>query len=197
MAQTSRHSASLPYIVLSVAIVFIAIRAYLYHFKFLLADILAITLFAVIVVSNQYPLSQRMGNGDLDIEFKHLTEWYRANAKPGELIVTTMTGNCGIFDPSHKDCYINTASIIADSPEEFATECYRKNITYIAWDSRIGMAKENRYYNLWRIENTDQLEYGESVGPYEYITTLEGSSMYEYPRVIHIYRLNESALQAF
>ncbi len=191
-ASWSPHSVPILYVLLSIAVVFIAISAFTQRIKYLRADIVALVVFAVVVVSNQYCLAERIVKGDLDVEFKHLAEWYRSNAKPGELLVTTLPGNCALYDPKHSACYIHTGAIDANSPAEFANQCSRKNITYVAWDSRIGAAKGDRYYDSWHLENTAQLAAGKSVEPYyEYITTLEGSKMYRSPRVIHIYRLKK------
>jgi hypothetical protein len=192
-AALSKHSVPIPYVVLSIVVIFSAIRAYLHRLKFLGADILVVAIMAVVVVSNQYAVAYRLGNGDLDIEFKYLAQWYRANAKPGELLVTTLPGNCALYDPAHTSSYIHTSSIDANTPDEFTAVCYRKNITYVVWDSRAGSAKGSRYYNLWHLANTDRLSAGRNIGPYEFITTLKGSTSYSPARVIHIYRLKKPA----
>jgi hypothetical protein len=191
-ASLSHHSVPIPYVVLSIAVIFSAISAYLHHFRFLRADIVAFTILAVAVISNQYFLVQRIGNGDLDIEFIHLTDWYSANAKPGELMATTMAGPCTFFDTAHASSYVNIGDVNANSPDEFVKECLLRNITYIVWDTRSCGFKGGRFYKTWHLDYIEQLAFGKSVGPYEFITTLKGAMTNGFLRVAHIYRLKKT-----
>ena len=88
--------------------------------------------------------------------------------------------------PQYKDCFIHTNSFDANNPNDFVTECYRRNITYVAWDSRIGLVLEDPYYTYWKAANIAPLEVGEDIGPYQFITQLQTVFENEY---INLYRL--------
>ncbi|MHC4738555.1 MAG: hypothetical protein ACYS9Y_06590 [Planctomycetota bacterium] len=141
----------------------------------------------LIIVSNQFLLALVVKNGQRNLEFKLLADWYTANSKPGEKILTTMPSIVRIFAPEHKDSLIHTTSIQAESSEDFARKCFDKNITYIAWDSRMGTHVGRYYYNRWGLKNIDLLASPQSTGQYEFITQLRVSEA----RFINVFRLRK------
>ena len=186
VAPAARNSVPLPYVVLGIAAAFAGISAYFHRYHFALADSLIIVMLGVIVVSNQFPLAGRIGNGDTDIEFKYLTDWYIQNAKPGEKLLCSMAGNMGVFAPRHADKFVHVSGIKASNPQEFVQKCYDANLTYIVWDARVGNTAGSRYYGLWHIENMAMLSKPRSIGPYEYITTLKSNDDRRY---VHLFKL--------
>ena len=126
-----------------------------------------------------------VGNGERDIEFKYLTDWYVANAKSGEKLVTTVPVILEMLAPAYKDNFIHTSTFDANNPADFAAECYRKNITYVAWDSRVGLVPTDHYYKYWKMSNIAPLIAGGDVGPYQFITQLRANQR----RYINLYRL--------
>ena len=153
---------------------------------------------AFALASNQVELLQRVGNGYMDEEFKQLAKWYLDNAEPGEKIVTTMPHVVSLFAPEHKKNFIHTRRIPGDSAEEFVRQCYEKKITYVAWDSRLGIAVKNAYYKIYRLKritflgprqgpNNTMAPPPRKIGPFELVGTIQNEF---YPmRFIFIYKL--------
>jgi hypothetical protein len=86
--------------------------------------------------------------------------------------------------PEYKDCFIHTNTFDANNPNEFIAECYKRNITYVAWDSRMGLAPKVPYYKYWKMANIAPLVAGKDTGPYQFIIQLRGKDQY-----INLYRL--------
>ena len=137
------------------------------------------------IVSNQFMVAPVVGNGQRDIEFKYLVDWYIANAKPGEKLVTTVPVILQTMAVKYKDCFIHTDTFDANNPTDFVKECYKKNITYVAWDSREGLMPTDHYYKYWKMANIAPLAAGHDIGPYQFITQIRASQR----RYINLYRL--------
>lgn len=187
IAPMSRRSGSIPYVAGAVIWVIFLVRRFFYKAKYLWRDVAVSFLMCLIVVSNQFMLVRVVGNGQRDMEFKLLADWYVANAKPGEKLVGTMTNVMNIFTPEYGRYFVHTAGIKAESPEEFARKCYDKNITYVTWDSRIGFHYNDLYYKLWGIKNTAILAEPRSVGPYEFVEQIRVSER----RFLNIFKLRK------
>jgi hypothetical protein len=180
----SKASVSLPYAAMLAVCMASAIRRFAYKGS-LLTGLVIFTLMTLMVVSNQFVVDGVVGNGERDIEFKYLLDWYKANAKKGEKLVTTAPSILGIMAPKYKDCFIHTNSFDANNPKDFVTECYKRNITYVAWDSREGLATTEHYYKYWKMANIAPLAAGRDIEPYQFITQLRvDKSLY-----INVYRL--------
>jgi hypothetical protein len=128
-----------------------------------------------------------MGDGKREVEFKYLADWYVENAKPGEKLVSTMANVLRIFAPKYKDCFVHIASVKADSPYDFVKKCYQEDITYVTWDSRLGVFTQDRYYRYWGIKNIAMLARSEDVGPYEFVTRIRGGG----ESYINVFRLRK------
>jgi hypothetical protein len=72
-------------------------------------------------------------------------------------------------------------------------KCYQKNITYITWDSRIGLRPGSRYYELWKIENIAFLRKPKNVGHYEFVTQIKADEK----SYINVFRLIPLAQKPF
>lgn len=186
LAKMSVSSTALPYVsAVVVVLVFIAYILF-YRKRFLLRDLVISMLVLLIIASNQFFLVQIIGNGKSGIEFKMLADWYLENAKEGEKLVTTMSNIVRIFAPQNKQCFLHTGGIKADSPSGFVKECREKNITYVAWDSRLGLTPNDWYYKKWRLENIAVLGQTKNVGPYEFVTQIQANRR----RYINLFRLH-------
>ncbi len=186
-ASVSQRSASVPYIAIGVVCVFLVVCGLFLRWKYLWRDLVISVFLCLMIVSNQFLLVQVVGSGQRDIEFKKLADWYIANAKPGEKMATTMPGVVSIFAPAHKDCFLDIGGLKAQSPDDFVRKCFDKDITYVAWDSRIGLNIGGRYYKLWGIENIRVLARPQSIGPYEFITQIRINER----QFINIFRLRK------
>jgi len=171
----SRRSMSMPYVAAGVVLAIYAARRFVWRLRYFWLDLSVSALVCLMVVSNQFVLVQIVGNGDENIEFKRLADWYVANAGPGERMVSTMANILRIFDPAHKDSFVHIAGIKAENKFEFARMCYEKEITYVAWDSRLGVYVSDRYYKYWGMKNIAMLSMAKSIGPYEFIVQIQGN----------------------
>jgi hypothetical protein len=184
IASMSKASVSLPYV--AILVVFIALAAGRFAYKEkLLTDFVILALMVLIIASNQFIVAGIVGNGERDIEFKYLVDWYRENAKKGEKLVTTVPLILQIMDPADKDYFIHTDTFDANNPSDFVYECYKRNITYVAWDSRVGLVPTDHYYKYWKMSNIAPLVVGKDIGPYQFITQLRANQR----RYINLYRL--------
>jgi hypothetical protein len=184
MTVMSKASVYLPYVAISAA--FIAIIAERFaHKRKLLTDFIVLAFMIQMIVSNQFGIYISAGNGDRDIEFKYLLDWYKVNAKKGEKLVTTAPSILQIMAPQYKDCFIHTNAFDANNPIDFAVECYKRNITYVTWDSRMGLMPRDPYYKYWKMANIAPLVVGKDIEPYQFIGQLRVNQ----EQYINLYRL--------
>ncbi len=184
MTETSKASVSLPYITILVTFIALIAERFTYKRKWL-TDFVILAFMMQMIVSNQFGIYAAVGNGERDIEFKYLLDWYKDNAKKGEKLVTTVPSILQLMAPQYKDCFIHTNAFDANNTIDFSMECYKKNITYVAWDSRMGLTPADPYYTYWKMANIAPLAAGKDVGPYQFITQFRAKSR-EY---INLYRL--------
>ncbi|MDD5064671.1 MAG: hypothetical protein PHQ35_07955 [Phycisphaerae bacterium] len=178
--EMSRANVSLLYIaILAVFIVLIA-EHFAYKSK-RLTNFAILALMILMITSSQLGVAVMVR----DIEFKYLLDWYKDNAKKGEKIVTTAPSILQIMAPQYKDCFIHTNTFDANNPTDFAAECYERNITYVAWDSRTGFTPTDHYYKYWKMTNVAPLAAGKDIGPYQFIAQLRGNQR----QYINLYRL--------
>jgi len=202
MQKYSPRSAPVPWIALGAAVLFGAIELLFSQKRDVgwTAAVLGVTCWALF--ANQAYLIQNLGNGAVDQEFKELAIWYLKNASKNEKLVTTMPHLLELFAPSMSANFVHTRNIAGSTPEEFVEDCRRKKITYLAWDSRLGLAFQNSYYKLYgldriaylgpRLQNGNKLVMPPSKnGPFELVGTIRN---HMYPqRFILIYRLSPSS----
>jgi len=188
IAPISRQSASIPYVTIAVVAVIFAALRFTYKAKHSWRDLIISVLVCLMIVSNQFSLARMVGTGQRNIEFKRLADWYIDNAKPGEKLLSTMANVARIFAPQHKDSLLDTGIIKAENPSDFAKKCLDENITYIAWDSRMGLSFGGFYYELWGLKNITMLIEPRSIGPYEFVTQIRISKN----RFINIFRLRKT-----
>jgi len=184
LAQMSKASVSLPYVAILVTAFAFAAQLYISR-KNAFTNVVILSLMILMIISNQFTVAGVVGNGERDIEFKWLTDWYCQNAKPGEKLVTTVPIILTNMAPKYKDNFIHTNTFDANDPQEFVRECYQKGITYVAWDSREGLVPHDYYYKAWKMANIAPLAVGRDIGPYEFITQFRVNQR----RYLNLYRL--------
>ncbi len=172
--QFSERSASIPFVTTAALMVLILTAIFTQRPRRIFKNIVIFILLVLFVVSNQFVIAQVIGNGQQEVEFKYLAEWYLKNAQPGEKMVTSMAGVAGIFAPDFKDMFIHTGSMNAQNPNDFIQECYEKGIKYVVWDSRLGNRPNDRYYKLWKLDNIAMLNQPRDIAQYKYLTSLHG-----------------------
>ena len=155
----SRHSASVPYVVMLAVAVLVLGRIFLlrqFGIKKIVTSVAIFFVMGLLVVSNQFGLVQKVGNGSLDREFKYLADWYYENASPGEKMLTTMPHVVTLFLPADRTKFIQAMQAVpGNTPQEFLQTCYDRDLAYIVWDSRIGLARNNSYYRKWKMQRVD------------------------------------------
>jgi hypothetical protein len=171
---------------LSAAVLFVA-RQIIYKKRSVVRDVYILIFIALIVVSNQFILSFRLGTGNRDIEFRKLAEWYVGNAKGGEKLVTTLPGVVKLFVPVKQgEQIVHIVNVPGRDIQEFAVACKNSGIVYVAWDSRLGFAVKDSYYENWGLAKIQLLGSGRDVGPFLFIKKIEASKQ----RYINLYRLD-------
>jgi len=154
------------------------------------APIRIISMTAIItlmIFSNHFNLVRTIRDGKRDAEFRMLAKWFVKNTQPGEKLVTSLPEVVKLFVPDRKQDIVHVSNIGGATPQEFVASCYKKNITHVAWDSRVGMRPKYSYYNKWRIKRIDALRKPESIGPYEFIDQVgQNNRMF-----INIFRLKK------
>lgn len=186
LAPISMNSASIPYVAMAIAAVFFAANRFVYKLKYSWRDLGILAVLSLIIVSNQFTLARVVGNGQRDIEFKYLLDWYHDNAKPGEKLALSVAVFLSRMSPAEIiPCFVATKDIDADNPAEFVEACYKENITYVVWDSRLGLTPNNRYYKMAKMYNFAQLAKPADIGPYKFITQLRANKR----RYVNVFRL--------
>ncbi len=190
-APLSARSVWLPFVTIGVVMLLFLTGGIIYQRRHIVRFVALSFLICLMVVSNQFTLARMVGNGDADAEFKKLADWYVQNAQPGENLVTTMPNVVRLFAPQHSKHFIPTSRIKGDDQAGFVQACYKRNITYVAWDSRIGLTPNNSYYKKWRISRIEMLAKPQSIGPYEFIAQLKQNDR----RYINIFKLRTNPPQ--
>jgi len=187
----SPRSASVPYVAIALAALLLGVRTFVFKPGFLLQNpvrdalrqTLILTLFALVVVSNQFMLVRLLGDGQRDKEFVDLAKWYSENAKPGEKLAVYMGGVVKMFAPKRDEDIVGFPK--ADSPSELVKACYEEDITYVVWASREGLNPTHTGYRVSNLhKNIALLAEPRNIGPYEFITQLGSRRGY-----VNIFRL--------
>jgi hypothetical protein len=187
IARQSQRSTSLPYCAMVVVILMLTGYFWAYRTRNFSAHIAIAAVTLLLIVSNQFSLVRTVQNGSMDLEFKKLANWYVDHAKPKEKLATTMQHVVSLYAPEYEEYFIKASRITGKSPNTFVKNCYKRGITYVAWDSRIGLTTKNSYYKRWGIKNMAMLSQPRSIGPFTFIDEIRHE---HYPnRYIYIFRL--------
>jgi hypothetical protein len=182
-------AAYLPYVAMAAVIAILILRLAFFRARYIWRDLALSSMVCLMIVSSHFMTARIIGNGSYDYEFKMLADWYLENAKPGEKMLTTMPGVVSIFAPKHKASFRHTNSIKTEDINEFTKKCWKSQITYIAWDSRLGYATRDSYYKKWQLRKIAPLIKPADIGPYEFVTQLKSTEK----RFINVFRLRTSS----
>jgi hypothetical protein len=168
-ASISPTSASVPYVATAVTALILGVRIYIHKFKYLLRELAIFTLLGLVFISNQFALASILGDGQREIEFKLLGDWFADNAKPGEKMGLYMAGVVKTFAGKYADNVVGLPK--ADSPSEFVEACYKENITYVVWATREGLSNDHADYRGGNLHtNIALLGEPRNIGPYKFVT---------------------------
>lgn len=185
-AAMSPPSRPVPWIVMVAVILLLALSMAQQRWQQLPGCLLIACLVFAGTLANQQRVARILGIGGRDVEFKRLALWYRDYPGRGEKLVTTMPSILELYNPEDSRFFVHKSNIDEDSPREFIRACYERDIRLVAWDSRLGLARNNSYYNMWHLKSIDSLMIPRDQGPYEFITRIDGAYRH---RFIHVFRL--------
>lgn len=177
-----------PFVVVLAALLVAGGRTLLHGWRWVAPDVALVMLLGVMAAHNQHTLAKMLGDGQKDIEFKMLADWYRAHAQPGETMVTTLPHMVALWLPPEASL-ISTDRIGGEDLDGFLADCRRKNVTYIAWDSRLGLARTNSYYKRYGLDRIARLIDPQQLGPYAAQLEFVDRVVHHRLRFINIYRL--------
>lgn len=188
VAQRSPRSGPILFVAMAMVLVGLGAEWYARGFRFHWGVITTGMVMFLIVISNQFLVIYKLGDGQNDKEFRMLADWCSENAK-GEKVATTMPQIVSLYDTSIQNNLIRTQSIPGETLDDFVRECYKQNIAYVAWDSRIGLFKKDAYYLKWRMGRLAELQARRDYGRLEFVTQLRHNDR----RYINLYRLRPEA----
>ena len=188
VAQRSPRSGPILFVALAMVLVGLGTELYARRFRFRLGLITTGVVMFLIVISNQFLVIYKLGDGQNDKEFRMLADWYVENAK-GEKLVTTLPHIVSLYDKSIEPYLVRTSSIPGETLDDFIRECYKLNIAYVAWDSRIGLFKKDAYYLKWRMGRLAELQARRDYARLEFVAQLRHNDR----RYINLYRLRPEA----
>jgi hypothetical protein len=112
------------------------------------------------VVSSAATTGFLMGDGQSNANFKRLGLWFLENAKDDDRMITTMPSWMPIYTGLPLERFEHIVNIPPEDAKDFSAfvqECRAKNVTLIAWDSRLAGAPNDRYYKLWGLDRIQAL----------------------------------------
>jgi len=169
LAPVCVKGAYLPYAAAAALILTVIVRACLFKLKFLGRDLALTALVCLMIVSSHFTTARVIDNGSYYIEFKHMLDWYKANAKPGEKLATRWTTVLKLM-MTKKDArnIMALTRLKSDTFAGFIQNCYEKNISYVACNSR---GSPQTKVGLAAIR--EKLVNPRSVGPFEFIKRIQ------------------------
>lgn len=132
------------------------------------------------VVSNAATTGFLMGDGQRGANFKRLGQWFFENARDDDRMITTMPSWMPTYTGLPIERFkhmVNISPEDAKDFEAFIQECRKRNITLIAWDSRLAGSPNDRYYKLWGLDRIQILgKPADRIGPCQLVHIIsEGS----------------------
>jgi hypothetical protein len=186
IASLSLRSASMPYVTIAVVILVSVGRLYAGKVKVLPGIITVLAVMALMIVSNQFALVRLLGDGQREVEFRQLGEWFAANGKPDEKLAVYQN-DTRLFAGKNAPNVVGFPK--ADSPEELVEKLRQQGVTYVVWATREGMSSQHTGYKLLNLDkNLAILDKPRSIGPLQFVTQIGSERGY-----VNVFRLrNES-----
>jgi hypothetical protein len=189
-SQISPTSQRVVYVGLLMAAIGLAANLFILRGQHAAQNSCILMLVGLMIVSNQFTLIMRLGRGDLDIEFRRTAEWYLENTEGREKLASTLPGVVNLFLPKGHKNAVHTSGIVGTNIMEFAQSCKRREVRYVAWDSRLGLAVRDEYYKNWGLSKIHPLGSGKDLGPFKFITKIPASQR----RYILLYKVEFSEI---
>ena len=189
MGEVSVKSAAVLYMAIAAAVLSVVAFVLLFRTKHLRYAVVLAVVVAAMLFTNQYSIATTLRNGKEDDEFRQTAEWYRQNAAPGEKIACSMYMIRAMIDEKNAPNFVPLPATGKGpgDPDKFLELCYRRNITYVVWDRRLGFSEQDRYYWMMGLNSARMLADPRSIGPFEFLVTLQSPYTGRY---VHIFRLH-------
>jgi hypothetical protein len=183
IATVSPKSASLPWVAMAVMGLIFAGHIYIHRARYLVRELTIFAVVCLMIASNQFTVVRLLGDGQQDMEFKQLANWYIENAKPGEKLGVYMAGVVKMFAPKYAEYIVRLPQ--ADSPSDFVKACYKESITYVVWATREGLSSQHTGYKRFGLDkNIADLRTPKDVDPYQFVARVGSTRGY-----VNIFRL--------
>jgi hypothetical protein len=143
---------------------------------------------AAILFSNQFSVALVVQNGKEDDEFRQVVDWYARNARPGEKLACSMFMVLQMIDEKNASSFLPLPATGTEHGDlrKFTETCYKWNVAYVVWDSRLGFSYRDRYFRLNGLNDIQALAEPRDTGPYEFLVKLKSDYSGRY---VHIFRL--------
>ncbi len=128
---------------LLIALLF-TLRRFFFKWRFLGRDLAFAFVVCLMMVSQFFATIPKIGDGSYNIEFKQLADWYAENSEPGEKLACTWNKLLVLLADKYADDIVGIAPYKGTTMREFAENCHKNNIIYIAWTHRGSGAKTRR-----------------------------------------------------
>jgi hypothetical protein len=174
----------LPYAAVGTVIAVLLLHLYILKFKSCMRHFVLAAIVCLMITSQYFAAARAVGNGGYNVEFKHLADWYIANAKSGERLACTWVGLLKLMAEKHQADFIDLKTCRANTFDGIVRKCYKKNITYVAWTVR-GSPKVKR-----GLKEIYVLREPRDIGPFEFIHRID---LGKKGRWINIFRLRPPA----
>ncbi len=183
--QICPKAASMPFVAMLAMALLALVSLYFHRFRGILPEITLSTMLMVAIVASQMNTAWLLNDGSRDAEFKYLADWYMDNCQQGEGLATSLSGVVNLYvAPEKRHKIVNYRSVKGSDLVDFARQLHKLGVVYIAWDSRLGLAPNDPYYELYNLKVIAPLVQTKDIGPYKFITQLRSRN-----RFINIFKI--------
>ena len=183
--QVCPRAITMPWVAIAVVVMIGAVSVHLSGYRGVLSEIAVLSILPVVIVSNQLPAAWLLNTGSRDAEFKEVAAWYTQNAREGGRLATTMTAVVGLYLPAElKGKLVSYQQIEGENLLDCAHKFKQKGVAYVAWDSRLGLASQDPYYELYHLGQFKTLMNPQSHGPYKFVKQIRNGN-----RFVNIFKL--------
>ena len=187
-ASVSPTSASMPYVTMLVVAVIVVARLLIGSIPLsarIPPHLCIVSVMCLVIASNQFPLARLLGDGQREIEFKMLGEWFAANAKPNDKLAVYQN-DTQLFAGKFAANVVGFSK--EESPRKLAEKLRQEGVMYVVWATREGFSHgQHPDYQLLRLNrNIGFLDKPRSIGCYEFVTQVGTELGY-----VNIFRLKD------
>jgi len=171
--QICPKATSMPFMAMLAMALLALVPPYFNRFKGVVLEITLCSLLLVSIVAGQMNTAWLLNDGLRNAEFKSLAEWYMENSRQDEGLVTTLPSVVTLYLPrEHRHKILLYQGIQSTDMIDLARKLRERNVVYAAWDSRLGFAPNDPYYELYNLKVIQPLVQTKDIGPYKFVKQL-------------------------